>query len=72
MTKEYISHCPIFFHTLKVAWYLCYSSDKLIALNTLHMVGPIWYSFQSESTAAMLKNCLAQGNIMLSVWIVCR
>ena len=43
----------------------CYSSEKLITLNTLHEVVPTWYSFQAESTEAMRIKSLAQGENIL-------
>ena len=46
----------------------CYSSEKPIALNTLHDDVPTWYSFfTAESTEAMQIKCLAHGhNILMS------
>ena len=46
----------------------CYSSEKLIALNTLHKVFSTWNSFfTAESTEAMQIKFLAQGhNILMS------
>ena len=42
----------------------CYSSEKLITLNTLHEVVPTWY-FTAESTEAMRIKSLAQGKNIL-------
>ena len=45
----------------------CQSSEKLIALNTLHEVVPPGTHFTAESTEAMQIKCLAQGhNILMS------
>ena len=38
----------------------CYSSEKLIALNTLHRLSPPGTHFTVESTEAMRIKCLAQ------------
>ena len=43
----------------------CYSSEKLIALNTLHKVVPPGTHFTAESTEVMQIKCLAQGHSIL-------
>ena len=43
----------------------CYSSENLIALNTLHKVVPPDTHFTAESTEAMQIKCLAQGHNIL-------
>ena len=43
----------------------CYSSEKLIALNTCHEVVPPGTHFTAESTEAMRIKCLAQGHNIL-------
>ena len=40
----------------------CHSSEKLVALNTLHEVVLTWYKFHTE---AMWNKCLAQGHNIL-------
>ena len=40
----------------------CYSSEKLIALNTHHEVVPSGTHFTGESTEEMRIKCLAQGH----------
>ena len=48
----------------------CYSSKKLIALNTIHEVDPSGTHFTAESTDAMQIKCLAQGhNILISGFV---
>ena len=43
----------------------CHSSEKLIAMNTLHEVVPPGTHFATESTEAMQIKCLAQGHNVL-------
>ena len=40
-------HCYLYWSHKKGVIFMCYSSEKLIALNTLHEVVPTWYSFCS-------------------------
>ena len=45
--------------------FMCYASEKLIALNTLHEVVSPGTHFTAESTAAMWIKCIAQGHSIL-------
>ena len=51
---------------IKCVIFKCYSSEKLITLNTLHKAVPPGTHFTAESTEAMRIKCLAQGyNVLL-------
>ena len=55
----------LFIIRLKSVIFKCYSSENLIALNTLARLSPPGEHFTAESTEAMRIKCLAQGHNIL-------